>query len=357
MDGMQTAGARGQSRSFRRASAWFCWAAAAILCLPGAALTVLRLIQGDMGTPWIQLLSFFPASLVLTTAALAAAVLAVCLSFRLSQMILAAVVTALLLIQLQMVAPGLMPSDATGTAPQAASTAGPPALAPGRKVTVMALNVGSTGVDSTVLLKEAGARKVDILALPELRPLGLEALEEAGVAAAFPYRALDVDWAGVGSAIFSRFPLQDAGRMPDTAFYQSRAVATIPGAARGIHLTAIHIASPRPGHIPNWRQELRQLGEARQDFPGPAPAILLGDFNASYDHREFRDLLATGFTDAAQAAGKGMAPTWPAGSRIPPFVTLDHVLVTAGIGIRSFATVAVPGTDHAGVVAELVLPG
>jgi endonuclease/exonuclease/phosphatase family metal-dependent hydrolase len=221
----------------------------------------------------------------------------------------------------------------------------------------MALNVGSSGVDSTVLLTEAGDRKVDILALPELRPPGLEALEAAGIAAMFPYRALDVDWAGVGSAIFSRFPLQASGRMPDTAFYQSRGVVTIPGAAGGIQLTAIHIASPRPGNIPTWRQELRQLGQARQDLPGSVPAILLGDFNASYDHREFRDLLATGFTDAAQAVGKGMTPTWPAGSMVPAFVALDHVLVTAGIGIGSYATVAVPGTDHAGVVAELVLPG
>jgi endonuclease/exonuclease/phosphatase (EEP) superfamily protein YafD len=355
MDGMQTAGARGHSRRFRRVSAWFSGAVAAILCLPGAALTFLRLIQADIGTPWIQLLSLFPASLVLTTAALAAAVLAVWLGARPSQTVLAAVVTALLLVQLHMVAPRLMPGDATGTAPQAAGTAGAPA--PGRAVTVMALNVGSKGVDSTVLLKEARTRNVDILALPELRPLGLEALEGAGIAAVFPYRALDVDWAGVGSAIFSRFPLQASGRIPDTAFYQSRGVVTIPGAAGGIHLTAVHIASPRPGQIPTWRRELGQLGEARQDVHVSGPAILLGDFNASYDHREFRDLLASGFTDAAQAAGKGMAPTWPAGSRIPPFVTLDHVLVTADIGIQSFATIAVPGTDHAGVIAELVLPG
>ncbi|MGO4186532.1 endonuclease/exonuclease/phosphatase family protein [Pseudarthrobacter sp. TAF60_1] len=353
---MQTAGVRSQGRRFRRVSAWFCWAAAAILCLPGASLTVLRLVQADMGTPWIQLLSLFPASIVLTTAALAAAVLAVCLNSRFSQTILAALVTALLLVQLQLVAPGLMPLDGTGLAPQAAGTAVSPGPGPGRTVTVMALNVGSKGVDSTVLLKEARARKVDILALPELGPPGLESLETAGIAAVFPYRSVDVDWAGVGSAIFSRFPLQASGRVPDSAFYQSRGVVTVPGAAGPIHLTAVHIDSPRPGRTPEWRRELHQVGEARQDVAGAAPAILLGDFNASYDHREFRGLLATGFTDAAQASGMGMAPTWPAGSRIPPFVTLDHVLVTGGIGIRSFATVSVPGTDHAGVVAELLLP-
>jgi endonuclease/exonuclease/phosphatase family metal-dependent hydrolase len=356
MDGMQTAGARGQARPLRRVSARVCWAAALILCLPGALLTVLRLVPWDVGTPWIQLLSLFPASLLLTTTALTAAVLAVCLGSRLSHAILAAVVTALLLVQLQLVAPRLRPHEPTVPAPQAAGTAGLAGPVPGRTVTVMSLNVGSTGVDSAVLLKEARARKADILALPELSPPGLEALEAAGIAADFPYRSVDVDWAGVGSALFSRFPLQASGRVPGSAFYQSTGVVMVPGTPGGIQLAAIHVDSPRPGRIPRWRQELQQLGGLRQDLPGAASTILLGDFNASYDHREFRELLAAGFTDAAQAAGQGMTPTWPAGSRIPLFVTLDHVLVTPGIGIRSFATVAVPGTDHAGIVAELVLP-
>ncbi|MDR6417434.1 endonuclease/exonuclease/phosphatase family protein [Pseudarthrobacter sulfonivorans] len=299
------------------------------------------------------LLSFFPASLAITTAALAAAVVAVCLDSRLSRTVLATMVTALLLLQLHMVAPSLMPSGGTGMALQAAGTARAPA--PARLVTVMALNVGTEGVDSTTLLTEVRARKVDILALPELQPLGLEALEDAGLAAVFPYRAVDVDWAGVGSSIFSRYPLQVSGRVRGSSFYQSRAVVSVPGVAGGIHLTAVHVASPRPGHIPNWRQELQQLGDLRRDLPGSSPAILLGDFNASHDHREFRELVATGLTDAAQASGKGLAPTWPAGLRVPPFVALDHVLVTPDIRVLDFATVAVAGTDHAGVVAELVL--
>lgn len=98
-------------------------------------------------------------------------------------------------------------------------------------------------------------------------------------------------------------------------------------------------------------------GNLWRQSPDPSQAILLGDFNACHDHREFRELLATGLTDAAQASGKGLAPTWPAGSRSPAFVALDHVLVTAGIQVRSFATINMPGTDHAGVVTELLFPG
>jgi endonuclease/exonuclease/phosphatase (EEP) superfamily protein YafD len=281
---------------------------------------------------------------------------ALCVDLRLSRAVLAATVTAVMLLQLAMVLPRVLPSEGTATAAQAApASAGSPASL--RTLSVMALNVGKTGVDAGALLAEARARNIDILALPELAPAGLEALESAGVASDFPYRSLDVDWAGTGSGIFSAFPLQAEERVPGTVFYQSRAVAAVPGVRGGIHLTAVHVDSPRPGHTPYWRQELRQLGDLRLALPDSRAAILLGDFNASQDHREFRDLLATGLTDASQAAGKGLAPTWPANSELPLFVAVDHVLVTPGIEVLDFMTVSVPGTDHAAVVAKLALDG
>lgn len=352
---MQRAGVRGRDKRLRRVTAWFCWAAAALLVLPGAFLTGLRLMPWDVGTPWIQLLSLYPASVPLTAAALGTAVLALCLDHRFSRTLLATTVTAVMLLQMVTVVPRILPGTEPAAAPVAAPEAGYTAAA--RRFTVMTLNVGSTGVDAEALLGEVRARNVDILALPELAPLGLEALDNAALTSVFPYRALDVDWAGTGSAIFSRFPLDALERVPDTSFYQSRAVAAIPGMAEGIHVTAVHIDSPRPGHTPFWRRELRQLGELRLAQPGSPTAILLGDFNASQDHREFRDLLATGLIDAAEAAGKGLAPTWPANSGIPPFVALDHVLVTPNISVGDFAVVRFAQTDHSAVVVELRLPG
>jgi len=344
-----------KEQGIRRRSCTVFRAAAALLCLPGAALAVLRSIPWDLGTPWIQLLALFPASLVLTAVALAVAVLALCLEPVLSRTILAASVAAVMLLQLAMVFPRLLPSEGTA----GPSAAPPPARLPAteRTITVMALNVGATGVDAEALLAEVRAHGVDILALPELAPAGRKALDGAGLAAELPHRVLDVGWTGTGSAVFSAFPLAAEERVPGTAFHQSRAVAAVPGAARGINLTAVHVASPRPGNTPSWRRELRQLGELHRTAAGAHSSILLGDFNASQDHREFRALLSTGLTDAAQVAGKGLAPTWPANSPVPPFVTLDHILVTPDIGIRQFSTFLVPGTDHAGIVAELVVGG
>ncbi|UZX03646.1 endonuclease/exonuclease/phosphatase family protein [Arthrobacter sp. CDRTa11] len=347
---MESGGTNGR-RQFRRSSA-FCWVIAFLLCLPGAGLTAVRLVPWDLGTPWIQLLSVFPATVMVTLVSAMVALLAVWLDFRRSRTLLAAVVAGVLVVQLGMVLPRVLPEG--GMDPEAAAQAA--SADAGRELTVMALNVGPPGVDAGAILAEARARKVDVLALPELAHASLESLDQAGVAAEFSHRALDVDWAGTGSGIFSRFPLQTVERVPGSVFYQSRAVATIPGGGQGLYLTAVHVDSPRPGHTPYWRAELRQLGELRRDMQGSPPVILLGDFNAGHDHREFRALLDTGLTDAAASVGKGLAPTWPQNSRIPPFVALDHVLVSPGITVLTFDTVKIAGTDHSAVVATLSLP-
>lgn len=219
----------------------------------------------------------------------------------------------------------------------------------------MALNVGASGVDAAILLAKAKQWDVDILALPELAPAGLEGLEAAGISADFPYRSVDVDGAGTGNAIFSRYPLQPMPRVPGTSFYQTRAIAVLPGTGGGIQLTSAHIDSPRPGRTPVWRSEINQLAGLQHGLPA-GHAVLLGDFNAGEDHAEFRNLLATGLSDAAQSVGKGLEPTWPTNAPVPPFTAIDHILVSPGISVLAFNTVGFPQTDHAAVVATLAVP-
>jgi hypothetical protein len=39
-----------------------------------------------------------------------------------------------------------------------------------------------------------------------------------------------------------------------------------------------------------------------------------------------------------------------------PKVTIDHVLVDRGIGVRDFDAVTVPLTDHRAIIATVVVP-
>ena len=104
--------------------------------------------------------------------------------------------------------------------------------------------------------------------------------------------------------------------------------------------------------VRDWQAVLR-------DLPGPSDDrrshVLLGDFNATLDHRELRRVLDRGYTDAADATGDGLSPTFPVTWPIP-LIAIDHVLVPRTIGVRRVSIGDLPGSDHRAVVAELVLP-
>lgn len=336
---------------WRRALWW--WALATTLALPAIILTVLRIQVWDVGTPWVQLLSGYPLTLPLTVLALVAALLgARSVRRRLGRPVAAVavplVVLAVMLTQAAMIAPRVIPG--LGSPAAASAAAGTPASQ--RTLTVMALNIGSKGWDAPAILAAAEENQVDLLALPELGPLSLEALDAAGIDTAFPHKVTDVNWEDIGSGMFSRLPLVSGGKVPGSEFNQSTGTLD-PGSSSGapVKVTAVHIDSPRPGHIPRWRTELAY-------FSQPSSAtILLGDFNATVDHPEFRSILSAGFTDAAMATGGGLQPTWPVNSSFPAYTTLDHILVSPDITVQSYRTVQLPGTDHAAVVAVLQLPG
>jgi endonuclease/exonuclease/phosphatase (EEP) superfamily protein YafD len=71
-----------------------------------------------------------------------------------------------------------------------------------------------------------------------------------------------------------------------------------------------------------------------------------------------RDLLASGYRDAADVMGLGFVATWPQfGSWLQsPGVTIDHVLADSRMAVRSFQVLKLDGTDHRPVFAELRLP-
>ena len=85
--------------------------------------------------------------------------------------------------------------------------------------------------------------------------------------------------------------------------------------------------------------------------------VLAGDFNATLDHAELRRLIGRGYHDAAERAGVALRPTWPVGKGLlPTLITIDHVLADRRVRVVSARSVRIPGSDHRGVLAELLLP-
>ena len=103
-----------------------------------------------------------------------------------------------------------------------------------------------------------------------------------------------------------------------------------------------------------WRNDFPH--EPRATVDGPL-RILGGDFNATLDHHVLRDLISSGYRDAAATVGQGLTGTWGPydGDRIPP-VTLDRVLADRRIGIDQVRVFTVTGSDHRALLAVLKLP-
>lgn len=89
-----------------------------------------------------------------------------------------------------------------------------------------------------------------------------------------------------------------------------------------------------------------------------APRILIGDFNATLDQAELRDVVARGYRDAGAVAGKGLEATFPRQGwhGLGPFIAIDHVLADRRLGVAEYSVEEQPGSDHEAIRALVVLP-
>ena len=132
----------------------------------------------------------------------------------------------------------------------------------------------------------------------------------------------------------------------------------VPGIAIDPTVVVPHIPGPWPGPIDDWRRDLDRLPvtlfEVAEGTGGGA-VVIAGDLNSTTDMRPFRRLLRDGYRDAAEQSGAGIEPTFPADWRLPPFIAIDHIL-TRGCTATSLRTMKIPGSDHRGLLATVMIP-
>jgi endonuclease/exonuclease/phosphatase (EEP) superfamily protein YafD len=217
---------------------------------------------------------------------------------------------------------------------------------------VLTVNLWIGRADPAVVVGLVRSLDVDLLAVQELTTTGLHALDSAGLGTTLPYRVPYLE--PHVSGLFSRFPLRDDGvRVHPSSFGQARATVSVPGAAP-VAVESVHSCAPiGPGADRWWRADLANQPPAT--VHGPL-RLLIGDFNATLDHRPLRRLLATGYRDAAEVRGTGLRPTWAGTDGSLPGVTIDHVLADRRIGVTDHRVATVRGTDHRAVFAALLLP-
>jgi len=154
-----------------------------------------------------------------------------------------------------------------------------------------------------------------------------------------------------GMALWSKFPIEPADRIGKIG----RTVDVVMAGPDGpIRLLGVH--PPTPVYdFDVWERELGQIESAASNSTDPT--LVIGDFNASYWHPVFRDMLRSGFVDAHMADGSGWSTSWPADKVVPPFVRLDHALTGKGLISTGVDDFRVPGSDHVALVVTVTLAG
>jgi len=224
--------------------------------------------------------------------------------------------------------------------------------ASGRPVTVMTSNLAYGHGDPHAIMSLVRRHHVDVLSLQELTPEAVRALDDAGARAHFSYRVLHADTGARGSGLMSRYPLRPRRFAPRDQLTTASAVLIVPG-AKPTRTVAVHPPPPLGADVGDWRRQLRGLSKVPAHGTS---TLLIGDFNATLDHRELRTLLNHGLVDAADTTGAGLRTTYSTRQRFPPPITIDHVLVDGFTGVGNLTVHTVPGSDHRALLATITLP-
>lgn len=229
-----------------------------------------------------------------------------------------------------------------------------PAPTDGPAITVLSSNLMMGAADVAELARIVSDVRPDVVSLQEVTPDAYTRIVASPIATV---GLNEFAWPGpgaTGTVLLTRAPQRGRAKLPGMVLHNLVAVTDLPGAP-GTRVLAVHSGAPVPGagYGELAIKDLKALRGHIEKLP-PGPMIAIGDFNATWDHKHYRDLLAGGIEDATDQAGGGWLPTYPTdkiGHR--PVVAIDHV-ISRGFVATKVRTVELAGTDHRVLIVTLV---
>ena len=213
---------------------------------------------------------------------------------------------------------------------------------------MLTVNLSYRQFSARRLLEIVREASPDVLVAQELTPYAAEVL--ADLDTVFAHHLKLPAEGPYGIALWSRFELEAAqpfalGRLP--------AIEARVRAPNGVFTVyGVHLNAPTSQRRAAARdQELRQLGARSAAVAGPL--LVAGDFNLTPYSPLYKDwLAASGLTDTRR--GRTLSVSW---SAVLPIlgIPIDHVAVSPEFEILAHHRLPDFGSDHYGVLAELVL--
>ncbi len=231
-------------------------------------------------------------------------------------------------------------------------TASDQPVARGDQLVVATSNVHFGTVDVPALVRLVRTQRIDVLALQEDTPDVTEDLAAAGLRRALPFGVLQPGPGARGISLYSRYPVTAVPRLRGDRRSVGGLVQLPSGGS--LHMRSVHPPPPfSQSNMDRWKATTRAMLSTARSVA--APAVLLGDFNATLDHHPFTTLTDAGFRDASDEVGQAWRPTWTNARWAA--LTLDHVLVPPSVAVRAVTIRDLKGTDHDVVIAKIQTRG
>jgi len=191
-----------------------------------------------------------------------------------------------------------------------------------------------------------------LLTMQEATPPDVTQLRNDGALAGLPYTVQVRRYDPWAFLVASKYPL--TGLSTVSLYGQTLIVKVTVQLPSGPQpLWVVHTTGPVPQSFSTWKGQLAEINRQLR-LRGPAGLLLVGDFNATWNNRGFRQILDAGMTDGAAARARPFEMTW---SQIkpflPPVVRIDHVLTGPGVAVTAVSTDEGPGSDHRDVQATV----
>ena len=224
---------------------------------------------------------------------------------------------------------------------------------------ILSANIQKGRADARFFV-DLAIRSADVISVPELTPEAVVRFRDAGLRKVFPHSVLKPRPGANGIGLWSRYPLVELSQ----SVHANSVIAArvrVPGLQHQPVVAAVHLTSPVASGANTFERWNSRITAAKAvfaeyaDTAGPGAVIIAGDFNATVDMKQFRDLLTNGYRDGVNQTGAGFMPTYSPHPWIPPLLAIDHVL-TRNSAVQSIHSVDVPGTDHRALVATVAIP-
>lgn len=221
---------------------------------------------------------------------------------------------------------------------------------------IMTLNTCNGNASAAEIVSLVKSRNVEALCLEELSDAEIQSLSEAGLDELLPYHVISDAASQINNG--GRNGIWTAASMSNVSTNllpintSSMPAADIVVGGTTVRIVAVHPNSPVRGAQSEWSEGLSVI----QSLSGYSHAYLLcGDFNSTWDHARFRELLGSTFVDAGEQSGEGFHMTYPSNSKVPPLIEIDHFVYSksSGIVVSDLEAVAVSGADHQALIGIL----